>query len=216
MTNELLRNSIYQNFLDKEVGIFNVYENIGDEVITIEILEITDKFRGIFLEISDEIIKDPFSGSQIISINVPFGDIEKFIDILIKKFGVKGGIAKRLQKEQIQAYKENRISFSELVHSISNDKFFDVYYQLRNYERFTISPPLCLFSALSVNDSAKYVLDISSVILMNDLHEDIALEFDHKFIISNYTKEYFKVFLKEEKNELKTNMSLDILETNRY
>jgi hypothetical protein len=214
VTNELLRNSIYQNFLDKEVGTFNVYENIGDNVITIEILEITDKFRGIFLEICDEISNDPFSGSQIISINVSTGDIEKFNDILIKRFGAIGGIAKRLQKEQIQAYRDSRISFSELVCSISNDKFFDVYYQLRNYEKFLASPPLSIFSMVPVNDSAKYVLDISSVILMNDLHEDLALEFNHNFIISNYTKEYFKILLKEEKNELKTNMSLDILETN--
>ncbi len=213
ITKSLVKNGIYQKFLGKEVGnSFSVRDKIGEELINIEILEITDKYRGLFLKITDEIHNDPYSGSHIIPIEIQGEDIDELKNILIKKFGAQGGIDNRLQKEQIEAYKNWKITFTELVRSFSNNKIFDVYYQLRNIERTFIVPPLKSFESIQTDNLTVCVLDIPTILLFNDLSEALDLHFEHKFTISNLVKEYFKIILKEEKNELKSNFSMDILE----
>lgn len=212
ITKDLLKDKIYKHFKDRVNGAFNIFENFGDEGIIVEILEITDKYRGLFLEITEKIHREPYSGSQIMSFQIPEGDVGEINKVLIKKFGVNGSIEKQLRKDQIEAYKNLKISFSELVSRISRDKFFDIYYHLRNYERMFIVPPVYVFSSLDLKDSPTFVLDIPSVMAFNDLYEEIGLEFNEKFIISNYIKDYFKTLLKQSKIDLNSELSLDILE----
>lgn len=210
---EKLEDPFFKNFYGKGKGTFSFIRSLGDEPDFVKIIEIVDKYRALFLQINIEIERSKYSGSNIKLLKFDEISVESIGKALIKTFGIEAGIHKRKAEERLSDYKKGKCGFTELTLLHSVKSIFDIYYFLRNTEKHYITPHLAHFKNIKTNRESLYVLDIPVVILLAELSKQHNIQFENKFTISNNVKEYFKLILKEEKDERKTNFSINIDES---
>lgn len=213
MTTSIINDGVFGTFWGKGIGSFTINLDFGEEPLLVNILEITDEYRGLFLELMEEVHQNKYSGSSIISIDAP-DSLEELFQFIVKKFGKASGIKQRIDKEHIESYKKKQLSFTEVIKSCYNGNIFNGYYSLRDSERTSIVPPHHIFSNIVISDSSKFVIELPTAILFSDLFEDLKLVHNHKFIISNYAREHIKMNLEEERSMSGEGFSFNISETN--
>lgn len=180
---------IQRNFLSKIKGdIFININPLTNNEIKIEIIEIFNDALNLFRDIANE-AHNPINELGFQSLEIP-SDINDFPKYLVDQFGTNGTNEKTRTDNLLNEYYNCRIGFLIVVSTVFKSKFIDAYLHLtlsKNSKFITI--PNTFTADINIgNQTLKFVLDFSSLMLFYYLEKELNFKFIHKFIVTNNMK----------------------------
>jgi hypothetical protein len=210
LTEQNLKNPFNKEFLGCFVsGAFVVQRPITgeDEVITIK--RVMNKFLSLHDEILEKARDDPFSGTGLTSIQIDPEAPENITATLQRLFG-KQGKAQQVNKEEVlRQYYTGTLSLTEAVVQLSGDDFLGTYYFLAQQKDGIISIPTPYLTAKQ-DAGTEFVIDMSSLAILYQLHNNHKATYPKKFVISGYLVEKIKKALGEENSHNLPSLSLSV------
>lgn len=175
-----------------------IEDPVTQKKIELTVTGIFDKYSGLSARIADEIGKSNLTGMDIRSVRFDTTSPESISKALIEAFGEAGDKAKIRRDEAFRNYYCGKVSFTELVRSVSRDQVFEVYSYLtsRESEGFLVIP-IRDFNNVQLSDTAEFVIDFTTLPMLMKLSESDPGMYKRKFIISQFAIELVKGELEE-------------------
>ncbi|NRT16432.1 hypothetical protein HNP99_002799 [Flavobacterium sp. 28A] len=180
---------IQKEFLGKKAGDkFTNVSSLMKRHSVIEIIEIFNDALNLFRDIANE-ADNPINELGFQSLQLP-SDINDFPKFLVEQFGSSGTEEKLRIDKLLVEYHNYQIGFITIVNAVFRSKFIDAYMHLTGNigSRFTTIPNIFTAEINKENDTVRFVLDFSSIMLFYFLEKELNFKFKHKFIISQDTK----------------------------
>ncbi|MBL7768787.1 MAG: hypothetical protein JNK20_07425 [Flavipsychrobacter sp.] len=186
-------------FINKHRGetVF-IDRTISRQIDAVLIVRVMDKYLALFEEIYEE-SKSPLSGMTLQGFEYPNSGPEEMIQHLIENFGVQGSERQEQINEDLEAFHQAHLSFSEVTRRVFNSNPVDCYFFLTSQKGkpFRALSPAIGHTSFS---GASFVLDATSLCLFYMLHKEKGMHFEHKFFISPYLRKFIEDELTETSN----------------
>ena len=196
--NERLIEAIYHKGINEEVTIKET--NFSDKTIKIQILDILDKYSGLWKKIYEEISQPATVTNDVKMIEVG-KTVEEISNKLVKEFGPDEEKRRIIIDDALKKYHNRQITLFDLFINFPTNNPLKLYeYLTSNSGDGFYLIPKSLYQNVSLEDETrkyKYVLDIYSVLLFCDIGINRGNANIDTFIISHYVKEYIKQELAE-------------------
>lgn len=203
--------SIASRFLGKKIGDeFSLQDRFSKELDNIKILGIADKYQHLFAEILKQQESSPYSGLPFYSFELPSDDPEALKGKLMQLFGSDGSQKNESINKAISEYYDYQISLTEVIIRAFRSDFFGGYFDLSNKQKGIIQIPLSHYGNNHLSKQTQFVLDFSSLIILNQVTQNTCKIFPEKFIIANGLIQYIKSAIKKELAERKESLSVNI------
>ncbi len=165
----------------------------------ITILHIYDRYSGLFNKILKETESSNVTGLGFTTFKFDSSDPQSFIQMLVKEFGQDGDQRKKTHDDAFRDYDLGKISFTELVRTLNN-KLLDVFLKLTGpFSNGFRTVPLPVFKGIKLDPKNEYVIDLTSLLMLEQLSEKYPGLNVQKFIISQYAIEIIENELHEAK-----------------
>jgi len=165
----------------------------GDEdVVTVE--RIMDKYLYLHDEILEEVADNPYSGIPLQSFQIDPQDPMSIQTVLQKMVGAQGSRERDVSTERIEEYYNYTRSFSEVIVSALRGKFLPGYFELSRRQKGINLIPLIAIPDIAAD---QYMIDLSSLPLIYQLHLKHGTKFEGKLIISKYLVDHIREELVE-------------------
>jgi hypothetical protein len=184
---------------------------MGYSFKSILVLRIMNKYLALFEDIISE-AENPFSGLKLKKFDAPInGNIEDLQNKLIESFGAEGSMQKDIREKHLKKYYNNEISFSEVTISVFRENFIDAYgYFTSSSSEGFMAIPSSLTKDIDSNNDSNFLLDVSTLILIFDVHKQLNINFTNKFFISPYIIEFIEGTIIDIRFSKSSTLSVDI------
>lgn len=204
-----------KELLDKEKGKKYVmrHPSTGRD-LTIELLEITDLYTGLFRDILDDVkAGDP----ELPFEQIEFGDgeIEQLHAALSSAMGAEG-VARQVQNRQLFAeYESGQTTFSALAVAVFRGNPLEAYQVLTEQSQPDVPglvvSPRSLFVGLEINPENLFILDWTSLPLLHRLSKQLGIMPRTKLGISLHVVEFLEQKLQEMRRSQPIEMTVEII-----
>lgn len=202
---------LQKELLGKKIGeAFSQIHPMTKKTNNITIVEIFNDALNLFREIEEE-AKNPVNDLGLYSLEMP-PDINDFTTFLIEQFGTVGTQEKTHKDKLLDDYYNYRIGYLVIVNAVFRRNFVDAYLNLTGNKRneFITVPNIFTTVIDTQNQSLKFVLDFTSLMLFYFLERELEFEFKHKFVISYNTRHQIESYLNTENNSPESTLSMNI------
>ncbi len=202
---------LQKELLSKKIGeTFSQIHPMTKKLNNITIVEIFNDALNLYREIEEE-TKNPVNDLGLYSLEMP-SDINDFTKFLVEQFGTIGSQEKTHKDKLLDDYYNYRIGYLVVVSAVFKRNFVDAYLYLTGNSRseFITIPNIFTTVIDTQNQSLKFIIDFTSLMLFYFLERDLKFEFKHKFIISYNTKHQIESYLNTENNSPESTLSMNI------
>jgi hypothetical protein len=212
--NNRLIEAIYQKQIHEEVAIRET--NLSDKTIKIQIIDILDKYSGLWKKIYEE-VSQPSTVTNNVKMIEMGKTVEEMSDKLVKEFGPDEERKRIIIDDALKKYHNRQITLFDLFTNFPTDNPLILYEYLTSKfsDGFYLIPNSIYQNVNLVDETRKYeyVLDIYSVLLFWDIGISKENANVDTFIISHYVREYVKREITLAKSLEDAKMSLRITPT---
>lgn len=219
-THEVKNDEFSVCLLGKRVGdIFNFTNQKTSKTAKVEIIDILSKYRFKAKDLMGD-IDNPIKSLSMHSFKFEEGNINSFIETLIKFGGDSGSKRSQIINDKYSQYKNQQTSFGELIATIGANHFFDIYIHLIKGEgNLFHNVPLIPIELNDIKDKP-IVIDISVICLLFMLEKENIYKSNQKFYISSFTKGIIRNLTIDENivdnDVIKVNISNNEVQGNLY
>ena len=202
---------LQKELLGKKIGeTFNQIHPMTKKTNIIKVAEIFNDALNLFREIEEE-AKNPVNDLGLYSLQIP-SDINDFTKFLVEQFGTTGSEEKIHKDKFLDDYCNYRIGYLVVVNAVFKRNFVDAYLYLTGNKRSEFITVPNIFTAVidTQNQSLKFVLDFTSLMLFYFLERELKFEFKHTFIISYNTRHQIESYINSDKNSPESTLSMNI------
>lgn len=202
---------LQKELLGKKIGeTFSHIHPMTRKSNNIRIIEIFNDALNLFREIEEE-AKNPANDLGFYSLQMP-PDINDFPKYLIEQFGNIGSKEKVHNDKHLDDYYNYRIGYLMVVNAVFKRNFVDAYLYLtcNKHSKFITIPNNSSVNIDSQNQSLKFVLDFTSIMLFFYLERDLNFEFSHKFVISYNTRHQIESYINSDEHSPESTLSMNI------
>ena len=177
---------------------------------TVKIVRIMNKYLALFDEICNE-AHSQFSSLPLDPIKIVGDDIKSFEKMFVERYGESQQQYKNQFDENIKAYNNYSIGYSELTSRNFRGNFIDAYLYLTSSQSngFLIFP-ISLINDILLIDDNRIVLDFTSAMLFYKLEQNIGLSFG-KYVVSKSLIHVIEKCIVEAKESSKSNMTIHVV-----
>ncbi|NIJ44434.1 hypothetical protein FHR24_000873 [Wenyingzhuangia heitensis] len=202
-------NNYNRKIIGKKIGDSIKMDSYTDAKKEIKIKKIINSELALFHEIQLESSK-PYNNLGMESIEIENNDI---VQTLIDKFGKVGSKRQEEIEGILEKYKKWNVGLSEISVSVFNNDIVEAYEDLKKDEELGMFVfPDTLYPKINVDQSYKYILDFSSVLLFEDLYENYGVVYKETFLVSYYVIECLKELLYDIETKPKSFLIANITE----
>lgn len=202
---------LQKELLGKKIGeTFSQIHPMTKKKNNIAIVEIFNDALNLFREIEEE-AKNPVNDLGVYSLQLP-PDINDFTKFLIEQFGTIGTEEKKHNEKLFDDYYNYRIGYLALVSSVFKRNFVDAYLHLtgNKQSKFITVPNNSSSNIDTQNQSLKFVLDFTSLMLFYFLERELKFEFKHKFVISYNMRLQIESYINSDMHSPESTLSMNI------
>ena len=202
---------LQKELLGKRIGeTFSRNHPMTKKKNNIIIIEIFNDALNLFREIEEE-SKNPANDLGLYSLQMP-PDINDFPKLLMEQFGANGTEEKNHNEKLLDDYYNYRIGYLVLANTVFKRNFVDSYLHLTGSKqsKFTTVPNNYTVIIDTQNQSLKFILDFTSLMLFYFLEKELKFEFRHKFVIAYSTRHQIENYINSEKNSPESTLSMNI------
>jgi len=202
---------IQKDLINKSVGEkFTQKHPLTGKVSTIEVLEIFNEYLNLFREIEEE-AKSPVNELGFYSFQLP-SDLNDFPKFLMEQFGSSGSDKKLDVNQRMDEYSNFKIGYTFLVSAVFKNNFVDGYNFLTkaNDTRFITIPNSLTTNIDMQNESLRFILDLSSLLLFYSLSNELNFNYYHQYLISFNTRHQIEAYLNLELNSPQSTLTMDV------
>ena len=202
---------LQKELLGKKIGeIFSQIHPMTKKTNNITIVEIFNDALNLFREIEEE-AKNPANDLGLYSLQIP-PDINDFTKFLVEQFGITGSEEKNQKDKLLNDYYNYRIGYLSVVSSVFKRNFVDAYLHLtgNKQSKFITVPNNSSVNINTQNQSLRFALDFTSLMLFFFLERELKFEFKHKFVISYYMRHQIESYVNSENNSPESTLSMNI------
>ena len=202
---------LQKELLGKKNGeTFSQIHPMTKKTNNITIVEIFNDALNLFREIEEE-AKNPVNDLGLYSLQMP-PDINDFTKFLVDQFGATGSEEKTNKDKFLDDYYNYRIGYLMVVNAVFKRNFIDAYLHLTSNNRSEFITIPNIFTAVIdfQNQSLKFVLDFTSLMLFYFLERQLKFEFKHTFVISYNTKHQIESYINSDNNSPESTLSMNI------
>lgn len=202
---------LQKELLGKKIGeTFSQIHSMTKKTNIITVAEIFNDALNLFREIEEE-AKNPANDLGLYSLQIP-PDINDFTKFLVEQFGTTGSEEKIHKDKFLDDYYNYRIGYLVVVNAVFKRNFVEAYLYLTGNNRSEfITVPNIFTAVIDIqNQSLKFVLDFTSLMLFYFLEKQLKFEFKHTFIISYNTRRQIESYINSDKNSPESTLSMNI------
>lgn len=195
--------------IGKRVGeTFTFKRPMSSVLETGQILRVMDKYIALMEEILME-AENPLSGYKINVLKFEETDAGSISKKLIEEFGISGSLENERVTQVLENYHNGLISFSEVTFQAFHHKYFEAYFTLCSDRGFR-TIPVSWSQGYELNETNKFIIDITSVCLFFQLTREKQINYSHKFIISPYLRKEVTNIIEETERMPAPKMSVNV------
>ncbi|GBF22542.1 hypothetical protein C21_04737 [Arenibacter sp. NBRC 103722] len=204
-------NDLADKLLGRKVGdTVSMQRPIVNTLETIKVVRIMDKYLYLHDLILEEVKSNPYSGIPLQSFDFKDGTIEGMHETFKSLFGAKGTIIKDETESALKKYYNYELSFTELIIQVYSSNYIGGYFDLVLSRDGIVQLPITMYPSEHDYERKEFVIDFSSLIILQKISEKLKTNFQNKFFIAKGSVDFIRGVLKREITEPKEKMSLRI------